>query len=275
MRSLCLTALLLALASPVRAQVVPGGGDVPPVSGAPPGEDSVKRGVQGPAGLFHSRILLHINTSKNHGAEPISLAPDLYYAVNDSVQIGLLHNLPMGWLTRPGAGFCLTGKNNGCPHVYDNVGFDLLWGLLFGDVNLSLHSSFYLMRIADPLLAMITVGTAAKFHFGDAVALFFDPQFGFALNDRNVNKDQFYLPAELQFQIVPPVAFKLLFGLTGPLSNFGDNYVIPVGIGVIGNLSSAVDLGLRFSFDNLLGHIPPGETRTSVSSLSVLMHLRF
>jgi hypothetical protein len=256
------------------AQVVPGGGDVPPVSSAPPGEEAVQRGVQGPAGLFHSRILLHINTSKNQGAKPISLAPDLYYAVTDSVQIGLLHNLPMGWLTRPGAGLCLSGKPS-CPHVYDNVGFDLLFGLLFGDVHLSLHSSFYLLRIADPLFAMLTVGTAGKFHFSDAVALFFDPQFGFALNDRSLNKDQFFLPLELQFQIVPPVAFKLLTGVTGPLSNFGDSYQIPVGLGVIGNISQAIDLGLRFSFDNMLGKIPTGQTRTSVSSLSVLMHLRF
>jgi hypothetical protein len=270
---LCLPLALLFAASAASAQVVPGGGDVPPVSGAPPGMDSVQRGVQGPAGLLHSRILLHINTSRNLGAKPISLAPDLYYAVTDSVQIGLLHNLPMGLLTRPGAGICLSGKPS-CPRVYNNVGFDLLWGILFGDVHMSLHSSFYLAPI-DPLAAMITIGTAGKFHLGEAVALFFDPQFGFALNDRSIYKDQFYLPLELQFQIVPPVAFKFLAGVTGPLSNFGDFYQIPVGIGVIGNISEAIDLGLRFSFDNLLGKIPTGQTRTSVSSLALLIHLRF
>ena len=38
---------------------------------------SVQRGVQGPAGLFHSRILLHVNMTEDAVGEPISLAPDL------------------------------------------------------------------------------------------------------------------------------------------------------------------------------------------------------
>lgn len=271
--------LLASRAGAASAQVVAPTpeGDVPPVSDAPMGMDSVQRGVQGPAGLFHARVLLHINTSKGAGAEPISLAPDLYYSVTDSLQFGLLHNLPMGWLTRPGAGLCLTGTDGGCPTVYNNVGFDAMYGLAFGDFHFSLQTSLYVLRAPDPAWFQLALGAKSKIHLGETVALFLNPQFGIALNQRdamNPNKDQFYLPLELQFQVVPPVVFKLLTGVQGQLSAFGDTYQIPVGLGVIGNLSSALDLGLRFSFDNLLGKMAPGQGRTDLSSLSLMLRLR-
>jgi hypothetical protein len=40
-------------------------------------------------------------------------------------------------------------------------------------------------------------------------------------------------------------------------------------------VNSTIDLGLRFSFDNMLGNRPPGVSRTQQSSLSLLMHIRF
>ena len=267
---------MAAASASARAEVVPGGGDVPPVSGAPPGMHSVRRGVQAPEGMFHSRILLHINTSKGSVAEPISLAPDFYYAVTDSLQLGLLHNQPMGLLTKPGAGLCLTGASGGCASgVYRNVGWDLLYGILFGDVHLSLHSSL-LVGIPDPSPVLLTVGLTGKFHFSDHVALFFDPQVGIAVSDRKAgNVDQFFMPVELQFQLGPPVALKILSGLTGPLEGFSKAYEIPLGIAVVGNLSKAFDLGVRFAFHNLAGYIPPGGSRTGASSLTLLLHLRF
>jgi hypothetical protein len=249
--------------------------DVPPVSGAPMGMHAVMRGVQGPAGLFHSRILLHINSGKNQGGKPISLAPDLYYSFTDTFQMGLIHNLPMGWQTLPGAGLCLTGKDSGCPKVYDNVGVDALIGLAFGDFHFSLHSSFYALKLSAPRWFMLTLGAAGKFHFSDTLALFFDPQVGIALTERDRgNPNRFFLPLELQFQLSPTTAFKLLSGVTGRLSNFSDTYQVPLGAGVIFNINENIDLGGRFSFDNLLGKVPPTYNRTDFRSISLLMHLR-
>jgi hypothetical protein len=271
----CALSFSLSNTTIARAAVVPGGGDVPPVTAAPSGLLAARRGVQGPEGLVHSRILLHINTSKGAVGKPISLAPDFYYGVTDSLQLGLLHNKPMGWLTRPGAGICFSGKSDGCPAgAYNNVGFDLLYGLLFGDVHLSLHSSLYIDFI-DPNPVLLTLGLTGKLHFTDDVALFFDPQVGLAVSDRDAgNRDRFFLPIELQIQLAPPVVLKLLSGTTGELSAFGDTYEIPVGLGLVGNVNETVDLGIRFSFDNLLGQ-RHGASATDVSSLALLLHLRF
>ena len=112
------------------------GDDVPPVTTAPDGQYAVMRGVQGPAGMVSARVLLDINLSADRAGKPISLAPDLYYSATDRLQIGLLHTGPMGWQTRPGAGLCLTGESNGCPKFYDNIGFDLMYGLDFGQMRM-------------------------------------------------------------------------------------------------------------------------------------------
>jgi hypothetical protein len=262
-----------------RAAVVEGGGDVPPVSHAPMGEVAVRRGVQGPAGLVTARIHLLVNASKGEFGKPTSLAPDLYYSLSDTVQIGLLHTLPMGWLTLPGAGLCLTGTSNGCPLVYNNVGFDFMYGLLYGDVHLSLHSSLFLLLAPDPKPAgvMWTVGLSGKLHFTDAVALLFDPQIGISLKDRDAYKDQLYVPLELQLQASRAVSLKLLTGVTGQLSSLGDTYRIPVGVGVVANLTPNLDLGLRFSFDDLIGNLPPlpvGLSHTDLRSLALLLPIR-
>jgi hypothetical protein len=250
--------------------------DVPPVSGAPMGMDSVKRGIQGPEGLVSARLLLHVNASKGAFGEPVALAPDIFYAVTDSLELGLLHNLPMGVLTTAVShpGICFTGTTGGCPKVYDNIGFDVLYGIAFGDFHFSMHSSFFVLSFSDPTPLMLTLGAAAKFHFSDEVALFIDPQFGIALNDRNVNKDQFFLPIGLQFQVVRTTALDLLTGITGPLSTFGDAYQIPLGLAVVYNLNPHLDLGLKFAFDNLLGKIPPGGSRTDARSLALIVNIR-
>jgi len=256
------------------AEIVAGSENVPPVSEAPMGRVAVRRGVQGPAGLFTARLLLLSNASAGAFGKPTSFAPDLYYSVSDTVQIGLVHTGPMGWQTLPGAGLCLTGKSNGCPHVYDNVGVDFMLGLLFGDVHLSLHSSLYLMQISDPLWTMWTIGLTGKFHFGEAVALLFDPQIGLTLSNRSTYDDWLFIPAELQFQAGRAVSLKLLSGVSGRLQAMGDSYAIPLGVGVVGNINANVDLGFRFSFDNLLGHVAPGTSRSDRRSLGLLLTIR-
>jgi len=257
-----------------RAEVITGVRDVPPVSEAPMGQQAVRRGVQGPQGLFTARLLLLTNASKGSFGKPTSFAPDLYYSPTDTIQLGLVHTDPMGWQTLPGRGLCLTGTNNGCPHVYDNVGFDFMYGLLFGDVHLSLHSSLYLLQISDPLWPMWTIGLTGKLHFGEFVALFFDPQVGITLAHRNVYDDRLYVPLELQFQASRALSLKLLTGVTGPLSGFADSYAIPVGVGLVGNINRNVDLGLRFSFDDLLGKVPAPASRGDQRSLALLVTIR-
>jgi len=269
-----ISSVLLASAATAHADVEAGSDHVPPVSGQAMGKVAVRRGVQGPGGLFTARVLLLVNASKDNFGKPVSLAPDLFYSVSDTVQIGLLHTGPMGWQSRPGSGLCLTGTSDGCPKVYNNVGFDFMYGLLFGDFHLSLHSSLFLLFVPEPTGVMWTIGLTGKFHFTNAVALFFDPQVGVMLSHRDLYKEQLFIPVELQFQVGAAASLKVLSGVSGQLSELGDTYQIPLGLGLVGNVSSHLDLGVRFSFDNLLGHAFPGISRADARSIGLLLTFR-
>lgn len=262
--------VLGSLATPAFADE---GDDVAPVSNAPDGQYAVMRGVQGPAGMFSARVLLDINLSADNAGKPISLAPDLYYSVTDKLQLGLLHEGPLGWQARPGLGICLTGKDNGCPKVYDNIGFDLMYGLSFGQVHLSAHGSLFVSSF-DPTTTSVAVGAAGKLHLSERVALFFDPKIGIAISDRDANDDFLYVPVELEYQLGAPTMLKLLSGISGSLSAFGDTYQAPLGIGLVQNLNAHFDLGVRFSFDNLLGQQPANVGRADTRSLAVLLNIR-
>ena len=167
------------------------------------------------------------------------------------------------------------GHHGRLPKVYDNVGFDFMYGLLYGDFNLSLHSSLFLLPISDPTGVMWTIGFTGKLHFSDAVALLFDPQIGVMLAHRDLYKEQLFVPLELQFQVGAAVSFKVLSGVSGQLSELGGmRFEVPLGLGLVGNVTSHLNIGLRFSFDNLLGHVPAGIARTDRRSLALLLTFR-
>ncbi|HET7506332.1 MAG TPA: hypothetical protein VFK02_35175 [Kofleriaceae bacterium] len=240
---------------------------------APAGQYAVMRGVQGPAGMVSARILLDVNLSTDAAGEPISLAPDLYYSVTDALQLGLLHEGPMGWQARPGLGLCLTGEDHGCPKLYDNVGLDIMYAVSFGRVHLSTHSSLFVDHF-DPLTMSAAFGVAGKARLGTRFAVLFDPKIAIALTERDTNDDAVYVPLELQLQIGSGTTLKLLTGLLGGLSAFGDTYEIPLGLGLLQNLTSHFDIGIRFSFDNLLGHEEMGVGRADTRSLALLVNVR-
>jgi hypothetical protein len=248
--------------------------DVPPVTNAPDGQYAVIRGIQGPAGMVSARVLLDMNLSAGLAGQPVSLAPDIYYSATDKLQFGLLHEGPMGWQARPGVGICFTGKDNGCPHVYDNVGFDAMYGLAYGKLHLSAHGSLFVNSF-DTGSTSLAVGLAGKAHLSEKVAVFFDPKVAIALSERDTtNDDALYIPLELEFQVAVPTTLKLLTGLSGGFTDFGDNYQIPFGIGLVQNLNKNFDLGARFSFDNLLGHQVDGVSATDTRSLAILLNIR-
>jgi hypothetical protein len=247
--------------------------DVPPVTDAPDGQYAVMRGVQGPKGMFSARVALGINLSAGAAGEPVSLAPDLFFSVTDKLQLGLLHQGPLGWQARPGNGICLTGEDGGCPKLYNNLGLDLMYGLLFDKTHLSARGTLFFDSL-DPATMHLALGVMAKLHFGTSSALVLDPKIAIAVDDRDTNPDQLYIPVELQYQARPATTLKLLSGIYGNLDAFGDTYQVPLGVGAMQNLTRRVDLGLRFSFDNLLGAQPEGVGRADLRSLIVLLNLR-
>ncbi len=218
--------------------------------------------------------MLFANLSTDLVGKPISLVPDISYGLSDRLQVSLVHSGPMRWQSRPGLGLCLSGESNGCPRVYDNLGLDVMFGLLFGrDLHLSAHATLYLQSL-DAMTTTVAVGAAGKAHLSDRVALLFDPQVSLVLSDRDVDDDGLFIPIELQYQLAAPTTAKLLTGVTASLEAFGDTVVIPIGLGLSQNLTEHLDLAGRFSFDNLLGHHATGVGAADVRSLVLLLTIR-
>ena len=118
------------------------------------------------------------------------------------------------------------------------------------------------------------MGLAGKIHFTKDVALFFDPQVGITLAHRDLYKDRLFLPVALQLQATSMLAIDILSGVEGRLSALGDDNRVPLGLGLIGNVNRNLDLGLRFSFDNLLGHSVDDRSRTDERSIGLLLIIR-
>lgn len=227
--------------------------------------------------MLSARVLLDVNLSADNVSEPISLAPDIYYSITDTLQIGILHQGPLGWQTPPGPGLCLTGQDHGCPAVYDNIGFDVMYGLAFGQVHFSTRTTLFINSF-DPTAMSLALGAVGKINLAGAVGLLIEPKVAIALLDRDLSDvahdDVLYVPFELQFQVGASTTLRALSGLSGSLSAFGDTYQIPLGVGLVRNLNRHFDLGLRFSFDNLLGHQAPDVDGIDTRSLALLVNIR-
>jgi hypothetical protein len=252
-----------------------------PTSGTP--AELTRRGVQERAGTIAINGLLGLNMSKELVMKPVTLSPDVYFAVNDMLQIGIVHTWPLRDQTPAGLGasICLGGEERGCSKLYDNVGIDVLYALLNsangGTIDLSAHVAYWIQQLSDPMLSSIGLGVRGKLHISDILALQFDPQIYIGVNKRDEgNKQMLFIPVELQYQLQPMLALALQTGIWGSTEEFGDNYRAPLGILALYNVSPMLDVGARFSFDNLLGAKPDGAPgRADARTLAVLANLRF
>jgi hypothetical protein len=289
---------------PVPAQPPPG---APPAAPVPepvypaPGETTTH--VQGPSGetmpvvtmsvvpLAARRLVLDrdhaaaqvfvkINMSKSLEGEPTTITPDLYYGVTDYLTLGVVHTTPLGWQTAgvvPSA-FCVTGKDHGCPKVYNNLGLDALGLILPGPLEIAGHLRFNFWGF-DPFRIDLVAGFVSKLRMTWASIVLY-PSFQIGLNKRNElggptpsgNKDVVYIPGEIIVQITPLLAVLGQAAIYGQVQTFKSNYRIPLGVAGLMTISPMLDVGLRWAWDNV-GHTAPGVSRNDERSLVALANI--
>lgn len=250
----------------------------PPVQTAPPGgepgtrtDTSTATSPFGPVTPFTERRLIldqgkgalrvfaKFNMTTDFVAQPVTITPDLFFGITNYLQFGVVHTSPLDWQT-PGfipTALCITGKDNGCPKVYNNTGFDVLALLLPGRYEIAGHVR-YDFSSWDPLLMNVLVGFESKLRL-PYVSLLFNPAVQIGLNKRDIaggptpagNKEIIYLPIEIVYQATPLLAIAAQSALWAPVKNFGDTFQIPLGGAALFTISPMVDVGLRFAWDNL------------------------
>lgn len=261
-----------------------GGGDgtTPPADGTPPagGDNSMAPPAEGgammytkenwpkaagdrPLTLAKGMIEIHgdvyVNLGADRVAKPIAIAPDIWYGVSDKLSVGLTHNL----------GLCLTGTDNGCAKLYNDVGLQARFSVK-RDAKMELAAAGGLILPSlDPMLARLEIGADFKYQAGK-ITVWVNPRIGLGLNKRDAdpvtmsggNKETLALPVTIGFQATPELNVRVHSGIAGvgagpeagaPLDGFGDAFVIPLGIGALYAVSNKLDLGAEFLFPAIAG----------------------
>lgn len=228
------------------------------------------------------QAFVKVNMAKSQVGKPTTITPDVYFGVSDFLQLGVVHSSPLGWQT-PGAtpsSICVTGKDNSCPKVYNNLGIDALSLAVPGPMEVAGHVRFNFDSM-DPFRINLLAGFVSKLHLPWFAFLFY-PSIQIGLNKRDQaggptsdgNKELLYLPGELEFQVTPFLALLAQAAFYTEARNFTDTYRIPLGAAAVISIGPMLDVGVRWAWDNV-GKVSEGVSRGDQRSLVALADFHF
>ena len=182
---------------------------------------------------------LRINLSDGAAGDPISLAPDLFYGVNNKLTVGLTHEI----------GICL---NNDCG--YNDFGFEAIYGLAKMSGFAIAAQGGLIFPSTDPFGTGIRLGLVTRLS-ASKLSVVIEPKLYIGFVGRSdVRKEVLDIPVEIQYQAIPKATVQVFTGLTnGTFDGFGDNAQIPLGIGATYVVIRRFDVGADFVFTNVLG----------------------
>jgi hypothetical protein len=214
-------------------------------------------------GAVFVQVNAEMSMSKDKVLEPLSLAPDISYGVNDDLTVSLIHSTAAftGFRGGSGLGLCVTGTDGGCANVYNNVGAEGLYSLLKGNFAVAAKAGvlteFVDVAMESKTFLQAKVGANTRYTMGN-VFVQFNPAVWIPLNETDANKPQIWLPVALWVKVMPPLSLFAASGLKGATSNamdagFGDLYTINLGGGAQYTINKAVAVGGSFIFGTMFG----------------------
>jgi hypothetical protein len=278
-----MTGVALAQDAPPDDAVGPPEGAAPPPDGAAPPAEPGATPAAAPLTLFKGKILiagstLNFNLSADAVGKPISLAPSVWYGVDDKLTVGLTHDSgTTPWSPRPGIrtitvtvppipgvpgsggtvtggkglGICLTGDENGCSGVYDNVGVDALYSLKDEQLSLAAHPGIDVLSF-DPFSLNVRLGVLGRYLVNDKISLVFDPRIGIGITERDAgNKEFLDVPVWAWYAVNPQISAYVHTGFNGFLDGFGDTLAIPLQVGANYMVNAQLTVGLDFGFSSI------------------------
>ena len=212
---------------------------------------------------FEIRVPVGISLSKDRVAEPIVVPLDLYYGINENLTLGLSHSegvvqaaMPYGFSF--GRGICLGGTDGGCGKAYDNLGADVLFGLMKGILQLAAHGGLE-MRSIDESLWALRLGLLFQAPLAAGLAIITDPRLSLGLNKRDtINGDYLTLPLAVQVWASPTTRLAVRTVLAGVLDEFDSTYKGALGLFAGIGMNEMVEGFLAFDLTNLYGKVNAG-----------------
>lgn len=204
-------------------------------------------------GKLNVTATLEVNMSESAVGKPTSIAPDISYGVNEALTLSLVHSTFMttGFRGAAGRGLCVTGSDNGCAKVYNNVGAEALYGLAAGAFSFAANAGFHALNL-DAGFYAAKVGGKLRYTAGP-FALSAAPSVFLAVNKRDTNKDALFVPVLAQYKVIPALALGLGSGIKGPFSGFGDAWEVSLGVSATYAVLPALTIGGSWTFGKLVG----------------------
>jgi hypothetical protein len=276
-RKLPLSLLLVTMFVPALAGAQTEPTPTAEATAAPPAGDPLAKenwplsGVDRPLGLSAGMLQVDFKTLTNMSKElvgkPFAMPLGILYGITNELQAAVLHT----------TGLCLSGEENGCTKVYNDLSLQILFSL-FGR-----GSSFETATWAQINFSNFDAGTmnlqvGGAFNWvtgGGNVAVLAYPNVGLGLNKRDAgNKEYLAAPVYAYFRAHPQVAPYLATGLgASALDGFGDAWNVPAGVGVLVGINTMIDVGAEFDLLNPF-HAPDGVGAADARALYVWLSLR-
>ena len=217
-----------------------------------------------PGSRFLVQAFFEASLSKDNAFKPFSLAPDLWYGVNDQITVGLVHSGrgSTGLYGGAGNGLCLAGEDNGCADVYANVGIDGRYHFYrSGGMTLSAEGGLFAGPF-DPFTAALKLGVVGRWQAG-AIAVDVGPNLFAGLSEREPegdadvavgtnNKETLNLPVTALYLLSNKIGLALQLGAVVPLQDTGDLYTVGISLGGQYMLSEKMMVDLAFSLPMLV-----------------------
>ncbi len=191
-------------------------------------------------------VAVEASLNENAVFDPLTIAPDIYYGVTDELQIGLVHS---SWarngFVQPGNSLCI---GDACGDAYNGLALDVVYGFLNnGDMELGAHLQIGFGPL-DPLFLDVRAGVKGHWTSGK-IGVMFDPYVTFGITETDAsNRAGLGIPVGVGYMASEQLMPFLYTGFYGAFEEFGDSWIIPLGIGAMYHVNANLGLGGGFQF---------------------------
>jgi len=236
----------------------------------PPAEPQPPASVTLPEGKVRVDTTVESEVSTNKVAKPVSIAPDLSFGATNELMLGLVTSkfATSGFRGSAGGGFCATGTDNGCAHVFNAGGVEGWYALSKGVLATAFGGGPYATNIDQGFYAF-KIGMKARFGVGRFVSTL-SPSVFVAATKRTdyfgtpLDKDIVYAPVSMGVKVTHAATLAVGSGVKGNIQGFDKSWTVPLGVSATYAATADFTVGASWTFGSLVtgGTNPPPPMRS-------------
>ena len=218
-----------------------------------------------PEGKVRVETTVETEMSTSKLAKPVSIAPDLSFGAANDLMLGIVTSkfATTGFRGSAGGGFCATGANDGCAHVFNAGGVEAWYSLRKGALATALGGGPYATNIDQGFYAF-KLGFKARIGLGRFVSTL-SPSVFVAATKRTdyfgepVDKDAIYAPVSMGVRVTKSATLAVGSGVKGTIQGWDQSWTVPLGVSATLAATAEFTVGASWTFGSLItgGTNPP------------------